>query len=147
MKGSCVSGAKDIINGNLATNARAEFVVKGFNGLHSITYFDVSIVSPVCEYHTTLTFEKSIANAEKRKNDSYGQRLKIVLGGDFMPCVFSSCGLIGPAARKAINCISKRKALSSIEKVNDLKDEVRMDLSTPVKFAPGCLLPETRICG
>ena len=50
----------------------------------------------------------------KRKNESYAQRIKIVLGGDFMPCVFSSGGVIGPAARKAIDCISKRRALSSI---------------------------------
>ena len=46
-----------------------------------------------------------------------------------MPCVFSSGGVIGPAARKVIDCISQRKALSSIEKVNDLKAEIRTDLS------------------
>ena len=121
--------AMDIINGNLTAKARADFVVKSFNGLHSSTYFDVSIVSPVCESHKTQTIEKSIANAEKRKNDSYAQRIKVILGGDFMPCVFSSGGVIGPAARKVIDCISAKKASSSIEKVNDVKDEIRTDLS------------------
>ena len=58
--------AMDIINGNLAAKARANCVVKSFNGLHSSTYVDVSIVSPVCQSHKTQTIEKSIANAEKR---------------------------------------------------------------------------------
>ena len=46
-----------------------------------------------------------------------------------MLCVFSSGGVIVLAARKIIDCISQRKASSSIEKVNDVKEEMRTDLS------------------
>ena len=42
---------------------------------------------------------------------------------------FSSGRAIGPAARKTIDCISNRKALSSMEKINDIKAEIRTDLS------------------
>ena len=59
--------AMDIINGNLSAKARADFVVKSFNGLHNSTYFDVSIVSPVCESYKIRPIEKSIANAEKKE--------------------------------------------------------------------------------
>ena len=43
-------------------------------------------------------------------------------------CILSG-GAIGPAARKKIDCINQRKALSSMEKINDIKAEIRTDLS------------------
>ena len=65
--------------------------VKDFNGLHSITYFDDSIVPPVYESHKTLTIEKSIANAEKGRtivmpNESRSYLVGI-LCGVFSPLV------------------------------------------------------------
>ena len=69
--GSLDDGAHDIMNGNLSPNARADFAAKDFNGLHRVTYFDVSIVSPVCDSHKNLTIEKAISNVEKKKNGNY----------------------------------------------------------------------------
>ena len=64
-----------------------------------MTYVDISVVSPVCNSYKDLIITKSIANAENRKNENYLDRIKKTLGGDFMLCVSSSGGGIGPAAK------------------------------------------------
>ena len=48
---------------------------------------------------------------------------------DFLPCVFSSGGGIGAAAKKIIDTISVKMAGSSMDKANDIKKELKTDLN------------------
>ena len=65
---------------------------------------------------------------EKKKNDTYGNRIKQQLGGEFIPCVFSSCGSIGPAAKKIIDIIANKIANRSLEKLVDIKVDIKKDV-------------------
>ena len=44
-----------------------------------------------------------------------------MLGGNFIPCIFSSGGGIGPAARKVIKDLTTKASSSSLEKFEDIK--------------------------
>ena len=59
--------AKDILSGNCSNNARADLAIRDFKGIHSSTYIDISVVSPVCDSYKELSVTKVIANAEKKK--------------------------------------------------------------------------------
>ena len=120
--------ANDIVAGNLNRNARADLAIRDFEGMHQTSYFDVSIVSPICDTNLQNTVLKTIANAEKKKNDLYNDRITKQLGGKFMPCIFSSGGGIGPAAKKIIDKISNKIAYTSMERLSDIKSEIRTDI-------------------
>ena len=77
-----------IISGNCANNARADIAIRDFNGIHNMTYIDISVASPVCDSYKELSVIKVIANTEKRKNDNYLERIKKTIGRRFHAMCF-----------------------------------------------------------
>ena len=84
-------------------------------------------MSQVCELNNDNPISKSISNAEKRKNQDYSGRIKPYLGCDFIPCLFTSGGGIGLAARKSINITVNKLASTTMDRVDDIKTEIRTD--------------------
>ena len=66
--------------------------------------------------------------SERKKIKDYDDRIRKQLGGDFIPCVLSSGGAIGSAANKIINLISNKLAVTSMEKLIDIKASIKTDL-------------------
>ena len=126
--GSMGDYGKDFLSGNLSENARADLAIRDFNGAHRATFIDVSVVSPVCASNKDATVVKCISKTEAKKNNDYSDRIKQQLGGEFMPCVFSSGGGIGPAAKKIIDRIANRLASNSLEKIDDIKSDIKTDI-------------------
>ena len=102
--------------------------IRDFNGGHRVTFIDVSVVSPVCASNKGTTVLKSISKIEAKKINDYLDRIKQQLGGEFMPCVFSTGGGIGLAAKKIIDCIANRLAANSLEMIEDTKSEIKTDI-------------------
>lgn len=65
---------------------------------------------------------------EKLKNKDYAGRIKYMLGGNFIPCIFSSGGGIGSAAKKVIKDIATKACSNSLEKYEDIKMDVKLDI-------------------
>ena len=55
-------------------------------------------------------------------------RIKEQLGGDFIPAIFSSGGGIGNSAKKIINLISQRLESHTLNKLSDIKSEIKTDI-------------------
>ena len=65
---------------------------------------------------------------KKQKNNDYADRIKNYLGGSFFPCVFTSGGGIGPSANKVISELARKASLSSLERYEDIKEEIKRDV-------------------
>ena len=115
----------NLISGNTANNARADIAINDFYRIHKTTFVDVSVISSVCDSNKSNSVQKSITNMERKKTDGYGNRIMQQLGGQFLPCVFSSGGSIGPAAKKIIKIISNKIANGSLEKIEDIKIDIK----------------------
>ena len=126
--GKIESDAHDILTGNLNDLARSDFSIRDYHGPHSKSHFDVRVLSPTCESNRDATIHKSIAKAEKSKNKDYADRIKNYVGGSFFPCVFTSGGGIGPAANKVISDIARKASLSSLERYEVIKEEIKRDV-------------------
>ena len=100
--GSLDDKAKEMIQGNISNNARADIAVRGLMHNHKMTYIDICIISPVCDSNKNNSVATSISNAEKRKINDYQDRIQKQLGGDFKPFVMSSGGGVGNSAKTII---------------------------------------------
>ena len=58
---------KEMISGNISTRARADIAIMDYNGAQKCSYFDVSIISPICDTHKDSSVEKLLSNIEKRR--------------------------------------------------------------------------------
>ena len=96
--------------------------------MQTTTYLDVGVLSPTCESNKSSSVSGNIARMEKQKNKDYADRIKHNLGGFFVPCIFSSGGGIGPAANKVIKNIANKASSNSLEKYEDIKNEIRLDI-------------------
>ena len=126
--GHIEDGARDILRGNLDSLARGYFIIRNFNGLQSECYFDVRVFSPTCESNKNMSMADNFSKMEKIKNKDYAERIKHMLGGNFIPCIFSSGGGIGPAARKVIKDLATKASSSSLEKFEDMKKGLKLDI-------------------
>ena len=70
----------------------------------------------------------NFSKMEKIKNKDYAERIQHMLGGNFIPCIFSSGGGIGPAARKVIKDLATKASSSSLEKFEDIKKDIKLDV-------------------
>ena len=87
------------------------------------------IVSPVCATNRSYSVSKSISNAEKKKVNSYHDRILKQLGGDFLPFCLSSGGVFGSSAKKIINLIVNKLTAINQDNSSDLKREIQTDIS------------------
>ena len=126
--GKIEEGARDTLIGNLNDQARGDIIIRNFNGMQTTTYFDVGVLSPTCDSNKRSSVSENIAKMEKQKNKDYADRIKHNLGGFFIPCIFSSGGGIGPAANKVIKNIANKASSNSLEKYEDIKNEIRLDI-------------------
>ena len=88
--GHIEDGARDVLTGNLESQARGDFIIRNYNGLQSECYFDVRVFSPTCESNKNMSMADNFSKMEKIKNKDYAERIKHMLGGNFIPCIFSS---------------------------------------------------------
>ena len=65
---------------------------------------------------------------KRKKVNDYSNRIKEQLGGEFLPAIFSTGGGIGNSAKKMINLIAQRLEFNSLEKLSDLKSEIKTDI-------------------
>ena len=112
--GHIEDGARDILSGNLDKQPRGEFIIKNLNGLQSECHFDVRVFSPTCDLNKNLSKADNFSKMEKIKNKDYAERIKHMLGGNFISCIFSSCGGIGHVARKVIKELATKASSSAL---------------------------------
>ena len=98
--GHIEDGARDILSGNLNSQARGDSIIRNFNRLQSECYFDVRVFSPTCESSKNLSMADNFSKMIRIRNKDYAERIKHMLGGNFIPCIFSSGGGIGLAAKR-----------------------------------------------
>ena len=120
--------ARDVLRGNLDSKARGDFMIRNYNGLQSEFYFDVRVFSPTCESNKNMSMADNFAKMEKIKNTDYAERIKHMLGGNFIPCIFSSGGGIGLAAKKVIKDLATKASSRSLEKFEDIKENIKLDI-------------------
>ena len=106
-------------------------------------YFDVRVFSSTCDSNKNYSMADNFSKMEKIKNKDYAERIKHMLGGNFIPCIFSSGGGIGPAAKKAIKEIATKASSNSLEKYEDIKMDIKLDiifalLKSRVEGLPSC---------
>ena len=75
-----------------------------------------------------MSIAENFSKMEKIKNKDYAERIKHMLGGNFIPYIFSSGGGIGPAARKVIKNLATKASSSSLEKFEDIKNNIKLDI-------------------
>ena len=63
--------AKTRIRGNTDDNARADICIKDFTGIHSHTYLDICVISPVCQTNSNQGVTTVMKNTESRKNTKH----------------------------------------------------------------------------
>lgn len=68
--------AKEMINRITSDDARAEVSIRILMNPYRTTYIDVCVISSVCDTYKTNSVAKSISNAEKRKVNSYQDRVQ-----------------------------------------------------------------------
>ena len=68
----------------------------------------------------------NFSKMEKIKNRDYAERIKHMIGGNFIPCTFSSGGGIGSAAKKVIKDIATKASSNSLEKYEDIKMDIKL---------------------
>ena len=122
------TNALEYLSGNLSHKARTDIAVMGFEKPFVTCHIDVSVISPVCETNKSKTVGLSISSTEKKKESDYSMRIKEQLGGDFVPAIFSSGGGIGNSAKKIINLISQRLESDTLNKLSDIKSEIKTDI-------------------
>ena len=75
---------------------------------------------------------KVIAKTEKRKNDTYANRIKEHIGSDFYPFILTSGGAMSPLAKNIIQQLAKRISFDSFIKeaeiIKAIKDDISMSL-------------------
>ena len=96
--------------------------------MQTVSYFDVRVFSPTCDSNKNSSVADNFSKMEKSKNKDYAERIKHILGGNFIPCIFSSGGGIGPAARKVIKDIAIKASSNSLEKYEDIKNDIKLDI-------------------
>ena len=73
-----------------------------YDGTQTSSYFDVSVISAICDTHIEKDVLQSLKLGEKRKNTDYASRIKTQFGSNFYPLLLSSGGALGPMALKII---------------------------------------------
>ena len=121
--------AKEMVHGNKSDIARADISIRSLLNSHRTSFIDVSVVSPVCATNRSYSVSKSISNAEKKKVNSYHDRILKQLGGDFLPFCLSSGGVFGSSAKKIINLIVNKLTAINQDNSSDLKREIQTDIS------------------
>ena len=100
-----------------------------YDGTQTSSYFDVSVISAICDTHIEKEVLQTLKLGEKRKNTEYAARIKTQLGSNFYPLLFSSGGAIGPMALKTIKQISRKRAKFSLENASEIASEMKNDIS------------------
>ena len=70
----------------------------------------------------------NFSKMEKIKNKDYAERIKHMLGGNFIPCILLSGGGIGPAEKKVIKDTANKASSNSLEKYEDIKMDIKLDI-------------------
>ena len=65
-----------LVSGNITKNARADIVIMDYDGTQTSSYFDVSVISAVCDTHIEKEVLQTLKLGEKRKNTEYAARIK-----------------------------------------------------------------------
>ena len=99
---------KEMISGNNSKRARADIAIMDYSGAQKCSYFDVSIISPICDTHKDSSVEKLLSKIERKKNDLYAKGVRNHLGSDFYPIILTSGGALGPMAKKLIKDIANK---------------------------------------
>ena len=118
-----------LISGNITKEARADIIIMDYDGTQTSSYFDVSVISAICDTHIENDVLQTLKLGEKRKNAKYGARIKIQFGSNFYPLLLSSGGAMGPMALKAIKQISRKRAKFSMENASEIASEMKNDIS------------------
>ena len=87
MLGKIDGGAKDLLTGNLENQARGELVIRDFQLIHSYTVMEIRVLSPTCDSNKNMSIQKCISNAKNLKNKKYADRIKTLIGCNFIPGV------------------------------------------------------------
>ena len=122
-------GALGEVHGNKFDIARADISIRSLLNPHRTSFIDVSVVSPVCASNRSYSVSNSISNAEKKKVNSYQDRILKQLSGDFLPFCLSSGGVFGSSAKKVINLIVNKLTAINQDNAAELKREIQTDIS------------------
>ena len=68
MLGKIEDGARDTISGNLDSQARGDFLIRNYNGMQTVSYFDVRVISPSCDSNKNSSVAENFSKMEKTKN-------------------------------------------------------------------------------
>ena len=63
------------------------------------------------------------------KNDTYANRIKELIGGDFYPFILTSGGAMSPLAKKIIQQLAKKISINSFTKEAEIVKEIKDDIS------------------
>ena len=127
--GTLTNEAREMIMGNKVDSARADILVSGFLNSHSSSFFDVSIISPICPSNINYPIENILKKTEIRKRKSYEDRILKQFGGNFSPFVISSGGVWGLSALKIMKTIADRIAGNQHELKVEMRRAIRTDIS------------------
>jgi len=119
----------EFIIGNETKKARADISILDFNGFQKSSFFNICVVWPTCDFHIENEISKVIAKSEKRKNDTYANRIKEQIGGDFYPCILTSGGAMSPLAKKIMQQLAKEISVDSFIKEAEIAEKIKDDIS------------------
>ena len=67
MLGKIEDRARDTISGNIDSQAHGDFLIRNFNGMQTVSYFDVRIFSSTCDSNKSSSVADNFSKMEKLK--------------------------------------------------------------------------------
>ena len=59
--GHIEDGARDAISGNMDSQARGDFLIRNFNGMQTVYYFDVRVFSATCDSNKNYSMAENFS--------------------------------------------------------------------------------------
>ena len=118
-----------LVAGNNKDQARADICIRGLTNPQIDAFLDVAVISPSCQSNVNYSVSCSVKARERIKRNSYQDRIKKQLAGDFHPVVFSSGGMIGETARSIINTIASKLSSKTDEDNRKASMEIKSEIS------------------
>lgn len=75
-RGPLEGSTKELINGNVSYNARADLCIQDLSQQHILSFINICVISPTCPTNVPNTVSKSILNAENKKIKDRGALCK-----------------------------------------------------------------------
>lgn len=117
------------IKGNMDDGARADILIQDYGSIHSNTYIDVGVVSPVCPSNKCEIILNTVGKAERKKNFDYKERANKILGAKFLPIVLTSGGCVSKSTKYLISKLARKIETNNHSDSKLISNDIRTELS------------------